>query len=143
LLNSIILNSFWTSSSVYIQKDSNKVFLKPLELNSIVYFQRIYENRQDKFYLNNNENNYDFEFSGNAFWRFSVGQNLEQGQGILTSINGNYNNYKISGVIKSQVQNKTLSIEEIEESYLIVNSSNFSSRFGTFLFKNFRVFGWI
>jgi len=140
-LNSIILNSFWTSSSVYIQKDSNKVFLKPLELNSIVYFQRIYENRQDKFYLNNNENNYDFEFSGNVFWRFSVGQNLEQGQGILTSINGNYNNYKISGVIKSQVQNKTLSIEEIEESYLIVNSSNFSSKFGTFLFKNFRIFG--
>lgn len=141
-LNSVVLNSFWTNSSVYIQKDSNKVFLKPLELNSVAYFDRIVYSSQNRNYLYNYENNnYDFEFSGNAFWKFSISQNLEQGQGISTIINGNYNSYKISGVIKSQVQNRTISIEEIEESYLIVKNNNFSSKFGTFLFKNFRIFG--
>ncbi len=142
MLNSIVLNSFWTSSSVYVQKDSNEVFLKPLELNSIIYFERIFYGTPNRNYISNYENNnYDFEFIGNAFWKFSISQNLEQGQGISTIINGNYNNYKISGVIKSQVQNRTVSIDDIEESYLSVNANNFSSKFGTFLFKNFRVFG--
>ncbi len=142
-LNSVILNSFYTNKTIGIQRDGSLLYLRPLEQGSIVYYEKIPldKNSISNFQFRDYENYSNLNFSANAFWKFSVSSNLEQSQGVVASILGNYNQYKVEGVIKSTAQNRTITLEEIEESYLSLSSKDFYLNVGTFLFNNFRIFG--
>ncbi|MEO0203011.1 MAG: hypothetical protein ABIL37_04740, partial [candidate division WOR-3 bacterium] len=141
--NSIILNSIQTTKAVEIKVDNSSIYLKALESNCIVYFERIENNGKLEKYEKKEilENYSNLDLSGNVFWKFGISSNLEQSQGINANISGIYSDYKISGLIKSKAGNRTITLDELEESYLSISSRDFYSNVGVFLFKNFRIFG--
>ncbi|MEO0150930.1 MAG: hypothetical protein ABIL52_02910 [candidate division WOR-3 bacterium] len=144
-INGIILNSFYSNKAIEIKIDSFNVYLKALEDKCIVYYEKLIlkQDIEDKkiFKTENYENYANLDFFGNAFLKFGISSNLEQSQGITANILGNYNEYKLEGVIKSRGENRTITLEELEESYLLVSSKDFYSNVGVFLFGNFRIFG--
>ncbi|MCS7244978.1 MAG: hypothetical protein RMJ38_02475 [candidate division WOR-3 bacterium] len=141
LLNSVVFNSFLTNGGFQVILDSSRIYVRPLQTNTKVYYEKVFQNTSLANFFESNEENSYFNFFGSAFWKVGFSSGIEQNQGISANINGTYRNYKISAIVKSYSTNRTITLEELEESYLNLSSSSLHLNSGIFNYKNYRIFG--